>query len=322
MPLPTRSDVHISEPLTNMAIAWFQDNPGIASQVFPLLPVTKSIDAYHVWDLDDLLRRVAKVRAPGTPSVGAGFRISNTSYRTHKYSLHTDIPWDTLDEADAALNLEGNLALALMKNVTMEFEAVWAAANFATGIWATDQVGAVDFTKWDAGGSTPIVDMRGAIRLVQKRTGFKPNTITFGADVWDVIVDHASFVDRVKATGSDAPAVITRELVAGILEVDRVLVAEMVESTSVEGAATPTTDFIVDSEAVLITYAAASPSTMLPSAGYTFARTGRTVPNGSGVSVNRFDIDANEATRVEAQGEWDTKVTAPELGLFMSDAIT
>jgi hypothetical protein len=61
---------------------------------------------------------------------------------------------------------------------------------------------------------------------------------------------------------------------------------------------------------------------MLPSAGYTFARSGRTTPNGSGVSVNRFDIDQNEATRVEAQGEWDTKVTAPELGLFMSDAIT
>ena len=322
MSLPSRSDVHISEPLTQMAIAWFQENPGVAGQEFPLIPVTKSLDAYHIWDLDDILRREAKKRAPGSPSAGADFRIDNTTYKTHKYALHSDLPWDTLDESDDSLRLESNTTLALMKKVMMEFEAVWAAANFLTGVWATDQTGAVDFTKWDVGGSTPIVDMRAAIRLVQKRTGFRPNTITFGADVWDVIVDHTNFVDRVKATNTSAPAVITRELVAGILEVDRVLVAEMVEVTSVEGAAATTTDFIVDGEGVLISYAAAAPSTEVPSAGYTFARTGRTVPNGSGVSVNRFDIDANEATRVEAQGEWDTKVTAPELGLFMADAIT
>ena len=321
--LPSRRDVHINTPLTQIAIAWFQDNPGVAMSVFPQVPVTKSTDVYWEWDLHDLLRREAKRRAPGTPSAGAGFRVdAEATYKTHKYALHKDLAWDILDEADDGLDLEVGTSLYLMQNVVMELEAVWADSYFKGGVWTTDKVGTTDFVKWDAGSSTPIVDIRKFKRIVQRLTGFTVNTVTYGAEAWDTWIDHAEVIDRVKATGSKSPAVITRELTAGILEVPRVFVADMVEATSNEQNATPTTAHIVDPKGILLSFSPPSPSRVLPSAGYTFSRKGRTVPNGVGVSVNRFDIEANEATRFEAQGEWDTKIVAADLGLFMSEVIS
>jgi len=321
---PTRSAVHVSAALTNVAVAWRMDNPGVASQVFPVVPVSKSIDAYHIWDLDDILRREAKIRAPGSESAGSGVRITNTTYQTHKFALHHDMPWDTEEEADESVMYEANMTQYLMANVTRQAEFEWAAKNFVAGVWGTDKEGAADadFVQWQKTTSDPIVNIRAFKRLVQKRTGYKVNTATFGADVWDTLLDHPDMIDRVKATGSPSPGVITMQLVAEIMELDRVFVADMVHSTSEEQAATATTAFIVNPRGILLAYAAPSPSREIPSAGYTFSRKGRTVPNGgTGVSVNRFELEKNEATRIEAQGEWDHKIVAPELGLFMDNVI-
>ena len=323
MPQPTRSDVHISTPLTNVALAWWQDNPGVAGQVFPMVPVTKKTDLYWQWDLGDLLRRTAKKRAPGTESAGTGFTLTTAAYSTEKTSLHQDLPWDIIEEADESLDLENGTTRSLIHHVQMQQEFDWADTFFKAGVWGIDKDGAgADFTQWNLASSTPIINVRAFMREVQKKTGFHINTITVGAEVWDTLIDHPAMVDRIKATGQgSSPAVITEAMVAEILGIPRVFVADMVNATSNEGA-TLTTDHIVDAKGTLLTYSPAAPSRIEPSAGYTFARKGRTVPNGFGVSVNRFDIDKNEATRIEAQADWDQKLVASDLGLFMENVLS
>ena len=42
---------------------------------------------------------------------------------------------------------------------------------------------------------------------------------------------------------------------------------------------------------------------------------------GTARGRNRFDIDKSEATRVEAQADWDQKLVAADLGLYMFNVI-
>ena len=320
---PTRSEVHVSTALSNVAIAYFEDNPGVARQVFPTVPVDKSTDRYFKWDLNDLLRISAGIRAPGAESDGTGFQISDEAYTTLKYALHTDVPYDVIDEADDALALESGITTSLSMNINKKFEKVWADANFVAGVWAHNKDGAgADFTQWDLASSAPIENLRAFLREVQKATGFKPNTATFGAEAWDILVDHADLLDRIKATGTGGtPAVITEQMVAEIIGVERVLVADMVYATNAKGAAAAT-DFICDPKGVLLSYSAPTASTILPSAGYTFSRKGRTVPNPNGVNVKRMDVELRESVRIEAQGEWDQRLTSTNLALFMANTIS
>ena len=54
MPNPTRSDVHVNAPLTNVSIAYVQDNNKfISSKVFPLVNVPKQSDLYFTYDQGD-----------------------------------------------------------------------------------------------------------------------------------------------------------------------------------------------------------------------------------------------------------------------------
>jgi len=48
MPAPTRKDVHIDGPMTNISIA-FRNDVYIAERVFPIVPVNKISDKFFVF---------------------------------------------------------------------------------------------------------------------------------------------------------------------------------------------------------------------------------------------------------------------------------
>ena len=54
MPQPTASDVHVNMPLTNISVAWMQNQQEfIADRVFPTVPVKHRSDRYYVYDRDN-----------------------------------------------------------------------------------------------------------------------------------------------------------------------------------------------------------------------------------------------------------------------------
>ena len=93
MPQPTRSDVHVNAPLTQISIAFLQDMSGfVARKAFPSLPVKKQSDRYYVYDKKQWFRSDARIRAPGTESAGSGFTVDNTpSYYCDVRAVHKDV---------------------------------------------------------------------------------------------------------------------------------------------------------------------------------------------------------------------------------------
>lgn len=57
MPSPVVQDVHVAAALTNIAVAYVQDESSyIAEAVFPMVPVQHQTDKYFVWSKADFFR--------------------------------------------------------------------------------------------------------------------------------------------------------------------------------------------------------------------------------------------------------------------------
>lgn len=318
MAQPTQSDVHVDAVLTGQSVAYIQDQKDfIATKVFPVVPVQKQTDKYYVYTKADWFRDEAKRRADAAESAGSGYGLSTATYSADVWALHKDIGNQARANADAPLNLDRDAALFVTRRLMLRQEIQWVSDYFTTGVWDTDKVGATDFTRWsDYAGSDPITDVELGKETILKNTGFLPNKLVLGYQVFRQLRHHPDIVDRVKYTSAQN---VTAEILARLFEVDEVLVAKAVKNTAVEGESA-SFDFAFGKHA-LLAYAPDTPSLLTPSAGYVFVWQGVSQGMGENIGVSRIDVPLRKAVRVEGEIAWDDKVVASDLGYFFSTAV-
>jgi hypothetical protein len=308
--------VHIDRALTNVSLAYVQsDADFIAGRVFPSVPVSAQTDKYWTYDKNDWFRDEAQIRPPATESAGGDFDIDTASYYAKVYAFHMDLDDQTLANADAALNLEADAARFVTRRLLLRREIDWASKYFTTGVWGTDNTSATDWDNYAT--STPLLDIQAAKGTMLNTTGYEPNTLVLGYDVYAALLNHPDFVDRIKYTSSEA---ITSQIMARLFGVDRVFVAKAVKATNVEGETAAYAQ--VSGDNALLVYVPPSPSLLTPSAGYTFEWTGVSDGVGENVGTVRIPIPEKRVVRVESQMAWDAKVIAADMGYFFSDLTT
>lgn len=320
MPQPTRGDVHVSSALTNLSIAFMQDMEDfIADKVFPTVPVSKQADTYYIYPKDQWHRTDARERAPASESAGSGFELQTDTYSALVKALHYDVADQIRDNSDSVINLDRDATEFVTQQLMLKREQDFAAEYFAGSQWTGSTTGSdiTPATKWDAASSTPIEDLRAQMTSVRIKTGRKVNTAVLAHDVWDALVDHPDFLDRIKYVQR---GIVAPELLASLLGLDRVFIASAINNTANEGA-TPTNAFIY-SDQVLLAHVAPRPSILTPSAGYTFAWSGFRGSEGTGVRVKRFRMEHLEADRIEGQMAYDQKLVAADLGAFFTGVLT
>ena len=316
MPQPTQSAVHVNRPLTMISVAYMQSQDAfIADKVFPVIPVDKQSDLYYIYTKNDWFRDEAKPRAAGTESAGSGYNTSTDSYKCDVIALHKDVPDQVRANEDAPLNSDRDATEFVTNRLLLRREIQWATDYFASGVWGTDSTPANLWSDYVA--SDPIADIRTGKRTVKVNTGFEPNTLVLGYDVFIKLQDHPDIVDRYKYTQSE---VITEAMLAKLFGVQKVLVAGGVKATNVEGE-TAAYSFIHGKHALLC-YAAPRPSVLQPSAGYIFSWKGVSAGNGFTVGTKKFRMDHLESDRVEGQIAFDNKVVATDLGYFFASAVS
>lgn len=320
MPQPTRGDVHVNRPLTNMSLAWLQDQSSfVARRAFRELAVLKQSDSYFEYDKKQWFRSDARIRAPGTESAGSGYTInSDNTYSARVRAIHKDVSDQIRANADQPIQPDREATEFVTRDLILEQEKRWASTFFTTGVWTGSTTG-TDITVaplWDAANSTPFEDLRAEIRAVQQKTGFKANIAVIAPNVWDVLADHPDALDRVKHTET---GIVTTSLFAAALGLEEIMVAEAVEDTAAEGVA-DSLDFVFKGD-VLLAYRPRSPGLMTPAAGYTFVWRGLLGMNASGIRVKRFRMEPLESDRVEGESADDMKLVAAECGAFLNNVI-
>ncbi len=311
---PSRNDWKIDVPLTNISIAYMQAAGNfIAGEVFPMIPVDKRSDKYHTYDKNDWLRDEAEERAPGTESAGSGYNMSSDSYYCGLPAIHKDIDNKDLREASTPLDLFWDATEFVAGRLMLRKEVQFVTDYFAASVWGTDVTPAKTWDDYTDG--DPIADIATGQETILKNTGFEANTLVVGYQVWKQLKNHPDFIDRYKHTSADA---LTPELVARILEVDRLLVAKSIKATNVEGG-TAAYDFTHGKHGLLC-YVNPRPTRLSPSAGYMFGWRGLN-PGGGNHRVRQFEIAPKDVTRVEGEESYDFKVIGSDLGYFFEDVV-
>lgn len=322
MPQPTRSDVHVDKPLTNISIAYMQKLTAfIADKVFPILPVQKQSDRYFVYTPDNWYRTEAKKRAPATESAGSGFAIDNTpTYFCDLWAIHKDIDDQIRANADEPINMDRDATEFVTRQLLIRREKEFVTKFFNTSIWTGSTTGTdiTPGTKWDAALGDPMKDVETQKSIIIKKTGIDPNILVITRDVLGALKNNAAVKDAIKYTQK---AVITLDILAGLFDVEKVLVAEAIENTAVEGA-TKSMNYIAGTQKALLVYAENSPGILKVSGGYTFGWQGLFGAGNAGNRIKRFRMEQLESDRVEGEMAFDQKLIAPDVGAFFTSVLT
>ncbi len=324
--IPTQNDVHTNVPLTNVSLAYMQDPEDfVAGKVFPVVPVQKQSDKYPIYDFGDFNRDTMEKRADAAETQGSGYRLSSDTYDCDVWGLHKDIGAQVRANADSVFNMDRDATAYLAQQALISREINWAANFFAASKWTTDVTGVASgptgaqVLQWNDAASTPIEDIRGYKRTSQLLTARKPNKLVLGPQVWDALQDHPDIIDRIKGdAGPSSPAKVTKAVIAALLELDEILVMDSIKNTANEGA--DAVGAFIGGKGALLAYAAARPSLLEPSGGYTFAWAGY-LGSSSPQRIKRFYMEKEDADRVEIEATYDQKLTAADCGVFFATVV-
>jgi len=331
MPNPVQSDLHVNVPLTNVSVAWMQDKATfIADKVFLRVPVSKQSDLYWKYTKSDWRRTDVQKRAPGTESAGAGWKNDTGQYFAEVYAIHKDLDDQTRSNADSYWNLDKDATLFVTNQLLLKRDLDWNNAYFKTGVWGTDYTGVAasptgnQFLQWNDAASDPIVQFQNLQTGFVLQSGRKANTLVLGADTITQLKNHPDIIDRIKYTQK---GVVSTDLLASLFDVEKVLVsyasytsvAEQADGRSQDTAATYS--FMSNSKSALLCYTPSSPSLMTPAAGYIFTWNGYLAGNSYGIRMKNFRMEHIAADRIEGEMTYDMKVIAPEMGIYLSNAV-
>jgi len=315
---PTASEQYLNELLTEVAIGYVQaDTKYAARRVFATVPVQKQSSRYATFDRGDWLRDELQYRADATESAGSGYAVSTEPYNCEVWALHKDVGPQARANASDPFRPDEQAARFLAQKALIKLDTSFAASFFSTGVWATTLTGGSDFLGWDNANSTPVENISDQMAEVEADTGFLPNVLTVNRRGWMALRNHPDVVDRVKGAATNgAPATVTQQAVAAVLELDEVVVAAAVKNSAAKGA-TASVDYIFGNHA-LLSYRTSAPSVEEPSAGYTFSWEGLPGAGVDGLAVSTMPVPLAKATRHEIEVAYDMKCTAATLGVFFS----
>jgi hypothetical protein len=330
MSQPTQGDVFVNAPLTNVSLNYSQSQSSyIADKMFPIVPSAIQGGIVWEWDLSYILKNGMQPRAAGTETAAIGAKLNQKTFLAQVVGLHQDIADQRRANESAPINADRAATLALSEQATQYREITIKAAAFATSKWTgfTDVTGvagvpgANQIKQWNSSTSTPILDVTTLSTTLKKATGIRPKRMAMGRPVWDALKTNPDIIDRIKfSSGNTTPTIVTMQAVAALFELEEILVSDVVQATSNEGAATLTTDFVIGKEFVLFsTPVVADVDT--PSAGYTFTWTGYLGATPFGTRVKKFRMEHLASDRIEIEQAFQQNLMAPALGGYASSVV-
>ena len=331
MPLLTPGAVHIDQPLTNLTLAYLQDQSVfLADKIFPVVGVQKQRDNYYIYDRANMNRSGdVKLVSGRTELNRIGQKLSYDTYDAKVWGLAMDFDEQTLANEDSMLDIRAAGAETLMNRLLIHREEQFVDTFFTNNAnWPTFTVQ----TGWsDIENATPIADITVAMTSAQLNSGgFKPNTMIVGKGVRDVLVNHPDILTRLNGGATvQNPALVTDNKLAEIFGVTNFYVLEAVKNTTHElapNSAETESPAFIGANSCLLVYTPPAATLMTPAAGLTFAWNSLPGVNNLGVTVESFSDDALRrqqiSEHIQVKMSYDMKVVGQELGIFNVDPLT
>lgn len=232
--------------LTNVAIA-YKNDAYIAEEIFPSFPVAKQSGKHFVYDRG-MFRTTDNLRGQGSNSNEVTVSVTaGTAYYAEDHALKVFVSDEDVKNAITPTSpfVDATEYVTQLNMVAREVELAGMLANTAVMTANTTLSGTSQWS--DYVNSDPIGVLRTGMQTVHAAIGTDPNVLILGKQVYDKLVDHPAFTERVKYSQL---GVMTPELLARIVGVEKVLVGGAHKTTSAEGQ-TETTGYIWGKHAIL-----------------------------------------------------------------------
>lgn len=320
--MPTVSDVHVDQPLTDFSVDWMEGEGRryAATAVTPIILTDKKSGKYYEWSREDLLRDEAQRRAPSSESAGIERDLTTSTWSSERWALHDDVDDEEVANQDEVLDVEENAAMTVTEKLLLRRERDWASKFFVTGVWGTEKDGgAGEFTggvQWDnQSSSDPEKDIDTGKETVLQTTGKLPNTLAVGYATHKALKQHPNIKEQYKFTTDES---INAEMLRRYFEVDNYVICMATYASNTQGA-TASYSF-VQSDNALLAYVDPNPGRRRPTAYAAFGWRGF-LPNPYGVFMRRIRMEHKTCTRVEGEMHFVHKVISSDLGYFFLDCV-
>lgn len=302
-----QQDVVIDPALSNVSIKYSNDT-FIADMIFPVVPVAKQTGKYYIYDKSNL--RIDKtLRASGSGANEIDFGLTTASFSCDDHALKSFVADEVQEQAEAALNPLIDETETITEKLMLDRESA-LATMLADIAQMTENTTLSGTTQWsDYSNSDPIGDIRTARTNIHSKTFKKPNTLILGKQVFDMLVEHPQIIERIKYSQL---GVVTAELLARVLQVEKVLVGEAGSNTAAEGQ-TDSLSYVWGKHAV-VAYIAPRVGLKTLTLGLTFTYSQR--------QVKRWRDEDREGTYVRiGKDNYDQKIVAVTAGYLIKNAV-
>ncbi len=221
------STLHVDRPLSNLATA-YENHDLIGLQLVPAVPADKASDKFFKRNKANGIRyqdpKISHLQVP--PEIETGVTLDN--FNCEDYGLIGRVSIRDSENADAPLNLRQDVTLDLASRLRLAQEVRIASLLTTSGNYNSGNVTTLSGSdRWDssAGG-----DPLGVVDTLRAAIWPAPNTkikVFMGIEVWNKLKRHPQLLSLISGgANSSMPAIILRQKMAELLEVDEVLVGE------------------------------------------------------------------------------------------------
>jgi len=244
--------------------------PFIGLKLFPLFPVDQKTGYYPMIPTESMLKLPESIeRAPKAAYGRIDWNWTTDNYACKEYGVEQPVDEVQAAETESFFDLEEEAGRTVSDIVLrMQEQRILTMCQVAANWGNTGAVAAA----WDVpAAAVPITDIHAARLVIRAATGLLPDTLVVGRDTfqWFTLCDQIT--DRIQYTypGMDRGD-YTAELIAKMLGLRQVLIADAVYDTTDEGQAS-TIDDMWDDDFAFLCKVAENPSRLRePCIGRTF----------------------------------------------------
>jgi len=303
--MPTQSQIRVSDPVLSNVSIGYKNAEHVAQFLMPFLSSQKRGGKVVKFG-KEAFKLYNTIRAMRAKSQRMNWsKIPSITLQLEDHTMEDVFDDEELTEQSSPIDLQTKAVNNTNDIIQLDREVSVAnlaqdLATYPTG----NKVTLSGTSQWSNPASTPKADIIAAREAIRSKIGRYPNTLLLGPITFTQLSEHADMVDKIKYSER---GIVTPEIMAAVLDVDRVVVGKSVYANAAD-------DFVdVWGKHAILAFVPESPARDMPAFGYTARLAGKPM-----VMTYREEPKLNV---VYNEDVWQVLVTTAEAGYLIQDAV-
>ena len=227
--------LHYDAYLSNLAVETFNTNQDyIGGSIFPVVPVAKMSDRYHVIETEDFLRELEHRRAPRTAANAVDWKYSSDAYICENYALQHKIALEDISNHDEQLRLRetGVRLLSSLLGLGEEIRIASTVTSASNNGGSFSATGVNSVQKWSVATADIIGQVNTAHANIRAKTGLVANTMVVDWDTWTNLKRNVGILSLYNSSNN---GLLNDQQIRDTLRVENIYVGKAVKNVSAAG---------------------------------------------------------------------------------------